>query len=154
MLRSYIITCLCPNLVSFPFYAIPLNFLLLVILRGVPFIGSDVTINHCAWVKVDGKMIKSKSCYIISGCDGLHPRFAKVLELLVVADFIVLEVLNCNVHYFDNHFHAYVIQHSVDKSYINFADLTYKSILQAHKKNGSVLKSLLPCSVKSYLFLE
>ena len=78
----------------------------------LPFIGSDVTINHCAWVKVDGKMIKSKSCYIISGCDGLHPRFAKVLKLLVVADFIVLEVLNCNVHYFDNHFHAYVIEHS------------------------------------------
>ena len=106
------------------------------LLALLPSINTDVTVNHCAWVTPEGRTIKKNDCYLITGCDGLHPTFSKVLEILMVADIVLLQVLNCTVQYFDNHYHAYVIEHSVVKSYMNFTELTDRSVLHAHKKNN------------------
>ena len=76
------------------------------LLSLIPSISSDTTISHCTWVIFEGKTIKKNNCYVITGCDGLHPTFAKVLDVLVVVDIVLLHVLSCNVHYFDNHYHA------------------------------------------------
>ena len=71
--------------------------------------------------------------------DGLHPTFAKVINIMVIADFVVLEVILSIVQYFDDHYHAYVIENSAEKSYINYAELSDHSVLHAHTKNETII---------------
>ena len=103
----------------------------------LPSISSDVSISHCLWVKFEGRTIKS-DCYIITGSDGLHPTFSKVINIMVIVDIVVLEVILSNVQYFDDHYHAYVIENSVEKSYINYIELSDRSVLHAHTKNDTI----------------
>ena len=37
------------------------------LLALLPSISTDVTVNHCAWVTIEGRTI---DCYLITGCDG------------------------------------------------------------------------------------
>ena len=87
------------------------------------------------WIQWEGRTIKSNNCYVITGSDGLHPIFSKVINILVVVDIVVLEVILSNVQYFDDHYHAYVIENSAEKSYINYNELSDRSVLHAHTKN-------------------
>ena len=87
------------------------------------------------WVKYLGRIIK-RNVYVITGCDGLHPTFAKILDILVVIDIIVLKLLHCNVEYFDDHYHAYVFDHSTKQTYVCFSSLKSQSILRPHIKEG------------------
>ena len=46
---------------------------------------------------------------MIIGADGLHPVFAKVVDILVLVDLVVLHVCHYDTDYFDDHYHAYAI---------------------------------------------
>ena len=89
------------------------------------------------WVKTDGRTLK-KGAIVITGSDGMHPTFSKVLDLLVLLDVLVMEVAQCHVEYFDSHYHAYLIVQSLNKSYILFSDLTDTSVLHTHRKDGNL----------------
>ena len=93
-------------------------------------------ISRPTWVKCEGRLIK-KSAYIITGNDNLHPKFAKILDLLVILDEVIIEVSHCVVIFFDSHYHAYSVVQSDNKSLICFSDLPDKSVLHAHQKSGS-----------------
>ena len=103
----------------------------------LPSINNGVSISHCLWVKLEGRTIKS-NCYIITGSDGLHPTFSKVINIMVIADIVVLQVVFTNVQYFDGHYHAYVTENLVEKSYMNYTELFDRSILYPHTKNDTI----------------
>ena len=98
----------------------------------LPTVSSNTTIAHSTWVKLFGTTLK-RNAYIITGCDGLHPTFAKIFDILVVLDIVLLRVSHCTVDYFDDHYHAYAVVDSADHSCVCFIQLTDHSILHAHK---------------------
>ena len=61
-----------------------------------------------------------RNAYIITGCDGLHPTFAKIFDISVVLDIVLLRVSHCTVEYFDDHYHAYAVVGSADQSFVCF----------------------------------
>ena len=100
----------------------------------LPSISSETPTTRPNWVKYLGNTIK-RNAYIITGCDGLHPAFARVVDILVLVDIIVLHVLHCSVEYYDDHYHAFVIAHTADQSYVCFSELKVHTILHAHRKS-------------------
>ena len=91
---------------------------------------TNFTSERC---KTFGNNLK-KNAYLITGCDGLHPTFAKIFDISVVLDIVLLQ--HCTVEYFDDQYHAYaVVIGSADQSFASFNQLTDHSVLQAHK-NG------------------
>ena len=103
----------------------------------LPGINVETKIVRPRWVKTDGRTLK-KGAIVITGSDGMHPTFSKVLDLLVLLDVLVMEVAQCHVEYFDSHYHAYLIVQSLNKSYILFSDLTDTSVLHTHRKDGNL----------------
>ena len=65
-------------------------------------ISEETTIASPRWVKVSGIILKP-NCYLILGCDGLHPIFARVVKILVLLDVVILLVFHYTVDYFDDH---------------------------------------------------
>ena len=57
----------------------------------LPNLSYETKVIHPTWVKYSGKTIKT-SAYIITGYDGLHPTFARVVDILVLIDIIILKV--------------------------------------------------------------
>lgn len=100
-------------------------------------IHAETTVVRPTWVKTEGITIK-KGAYIITGSDGMHPIFGKVLDLLVLLNMVVIEVMLCPVEYFDSHYHAYSVIRSQNMSYVLFSNLTDKSVLHAHRKCGNL----------------
>ena len=98
----------------------------------LPTASSNITIAHPTWVKLLGTTLK-RNAYIITGCDGLHPTFAKIFGISVVLDIVLLRVSHCTVEYFDDHYHAYAVVGSADQSYVCFNQLTDHSVLHVHK---------------------
>ena len=103
----------------------------------LPGINLDTTLVRPTWVKAEGRTIK-KSAFVIIGNDGLHPKFGRIVNLLVILDILIIEVSHCIVLFFDSHYHAYSVVHSENKSFLRFIDLPDKSILHAHKKDDSL----------------
>ena len=95
----------------------------------------ETTATYPTWVKYSGQTIK-RNAYVITRTDGLHPKFARIVNIIVILDIIVLQVLHCIVDYFDDHYHAYVCRLSSQQSYVCFSDLKVHSILHAHQKAG------------------
>ena len=53
----------------------------------------------------------------VIGHDGMDPVFAIIEELLVIGgDMVLFCVRNCRVCYFDDHYHAYVVDHTSEQS--------------------------------------
>lgn len=51
------------------------------------------------------------------GYDGLDPVFAFIEELIVIGgDMVLFSVQHCDVRYFDDHYHAYVVDHTSQQS--------------------------------------
>lgn len=57
-----------------------------------------------------------KGAFIISVNDNFYPIFAKVIDVLLIVIVDILEVSRYTVDYFDNHFHAYFVFPSSQKS--------------------------------------
>ncbi len=97
---------------------------------------SDYTmISRPTWAKRNGSLIKL-GAFVITGSDGLHPTFGKVEELLVILDMLVLLVRSVKTQYFDDHFHAFVVEITVDQCFLLFDNLSNHSVLHSHKKDG------------------
>ena len=67
-----------------------------------------------------------------------YQGFAKIIDILVLCDFVVLQVQHCVTEYFDDHYHAYAVLHSQNQSYIRFDDLSESTILHSHTKNDTL----------------
>ena len=70
-------------------------------------------ISRPTWAKRNGSLIKQGEII------GLHPIFGKVEELLVILDMLVL-VHVVKTQYFDDHYHAFVVEITVDQSFLLF----------------------------------
>ncbi len=70
------------------------------------------------------------------GYDGLDPVFAVIEELIVIAgDMVLFNVRHCEVRYFDDHYHAYVIDITSQKSLvINILD---RNVYHCHVMSNS-----------------
>ena len=57
---------------------------------------------------------------VVIGHDGLDPVFASIEEVIVIGcDMVLFSVQHCDVCYFDDHYHAYVIDHTSKQSLEN-----------------------------------
>ena len=70
----------------------------------------------------------------MTGSDGFHPAFAKVVDILVLVDVVVLQVSHYNVLYYDDHYPAYAISPLIDESLLCFSELKVNTFLHAHRK--------------------
>ena len=108
-------------------------------LRLLIFDLSDETyISRPNWIKKNGLTFKRSNCYVIIGSDGLYPIFGRVDDILTVlhSNICIVLVTHCNVDYYDDHYHAYVINVSPDKSYVSVDTLPDLCILHSHKRVG------------------
>lgn len=99
----------------------------------IPNLNSETKVTHPTWVKCLGRTVK-RNAFIVTGSDGFYPAFAKVVDILVLVDVVVLCVSHCNVLYYDDHYHAYAISPSIDESFLCFSELKVNTILHAHRK--------------------
>lgn len=104
-----------------------------LLVQIIPDVHHETRIARPTWVKQHGVTIK-KGAFIITGSDNFYPIFAKVIDVLLVLDIVILEVLHYTVDYFDSHYNAYVVVPSSQKSLINFDQLRDHSILHVHRK--------------------
>lgn len=87
-------------------------------------------------MKQNGLTFKCSNCYVIIGSDGLNPIFGRVDDILVLGGDLCILVTHCKVDYFDDHYHAYVIHPSPDRSYVFKDNLRKSCILHVHKRHG------------------
>ena len=98
-------------------------------------LNEHVIISRPVWAKRNGSLIK-KGAYLLIGSDSLHPIFGKVEELIVILGVLVLLVHITRTQYFDEHYHAYVVNVTSEQSYILFDKLINFSVLHAHRKDS------------------
>ena len=104
-------------------------------------ISESTEISHPEWVKCDGIL----GAHFIISFAGLHPVFGRVINVLIILDN---EVCHMNFDYFDDHFHAYAVSHTSDKSFISVHQLKYPFVLHSHKRNDVIfiyLKCYFQC---------
>ena len=118
-----------------------------LLMQIIPNMHHDTRIARPTWVKQHGVTIK-KGAFIISVNCNFYAIFAKVIDVLLIVIVDILEVSRYT-DYFDNHFHAYVVFPSSQKSLICFDQLQDHSLLHAHKKE-SLLFIYLKHYVKSW----
>ena len=78
--------------------------------------------------------------------------FGEVINILIIVDQIFLEVSHMKVDYFDSHYHAYVVSHTSNKSFVTFHNLKYPCILHGHKRNDVILFILSIISDVNFCF--
>ena len=100
-------------------------------------VSGDTQVLQPDWVKTDGILIKPGAHFVISS-DGLHPLFGRVINVLIILDNVILEVCHMKVDYFDDHYHAYVVSHTSNKSFVSFHELKYPFVLHSHKRNDII----------------
>ena len=107
------------------------------ILCVLPEISLFSTVFHPVWVVRDGVKYKADNCFLINGSDGLDPKFVKLDELLILGNNTLLFVVReCQILYFDDHFHAYVIK--VTANTLIVSDLYDHNVYHSHTINGNV----------------
>ena len=107
------------------------------LLQSIPDAHHDTKIARPTWVKQCGVTIKN-GAYLITGSDNFYPVFSEVITVFFVLDIVILELSRYTVDYFDDHFNAYVVLPSTQRSFIRFDRLRDHSILHAHKKGSNV----------------
>lgn len=81
------------------------------IIEQVPGVCMDILVSRPNWV-CHGVTYKNNNAYVVIGYDGLDPVFAFIEELIVVGgDMVLFSVRHCDVRYFDDHYHACVVDH-------------------------------------------
>ncbi len=87
--------------------------------------------SHPKWVRLDGVTYKNNNAYVVIGHDGIDPVFALIEELIIVGgDLVLFSVRNCNVRYFDDHYHSYVVDYTSQLSLI--VELLDRNVYHAH----------------------
>ena len=105
----------------------------------VPFLSMDSMVFRPTWVCYQGIKYVA-NCFLIKGSDDLNPIFVQLCEILVISSNLVTFVLlDCNVLYFDDHFHSYVVE---IKSIITMDNLYDCNVYHAHRISGSFYVSL------------
>lgn len=118
------------------------------IIREVPNIAMDTLLHRPNWVCRDRVQYKSNNAYIIVGTDGLDPCFAYVDELIVVGgDLLFFLVRLCEVLYFDDHYHAYVIKVTSQQS-------IYTKLLDRNVYHSHVLSNGLSYITLKHFFMS
>ena len=81
--------------------------------------------------------------FLIKELDGLNPKFVKLEEILVIGNCLITFIVHeCKVLYFDDHYCAYAIELTLNKSVLN-ADMLYDhNVYHGYKINSSVHISL------------
>ena len=101
------------------------------IIEQVPGVCMDTMVSRPNWVYRDGVTYKNNNAYVVIGHDGMDPMFAIIEELIViVGDMVLFCVRNCNVRYFDDHYHAYVVDHTSQQSLT--VELLDRNVYHAH----------------------
>ena len=80
----------------------------------LPNISGATLISHSTWIKLNGITYKSSNCYVVTGSDGTDPTFAR--DIFVVGTD--LPVQSCQVSYYDEHYHSYVINETPHLFYL------------------------------------
>lgn len=87
------------------------------IINRVPGVSMSTQVSHVNWIRRDGVTYKSNNAYVITAHDGMDPVFAIIEELIIIADDLCFFCISsCNVRYFDDHYHAYVVDHTSHQS--------------------------------------
>ena len=101
------------------------------IIEQVPGVCMDTMVSRPNWVYRDGVTYKNNNAYVVIGHDGMDPMFAIIEELIVIGgDMVLFCVRNCNVRYFDDHYHAYVVDHTSQQSLT--VELLDRNVYYAH----------------------
>ena len=110
------------------------------ILRSNPTLDASSSVFRPSWVLYERVLYKANNCFLIKESDGLDPKFVK---LEVIGNCLITFIVNeCKVLYFDDHYHAYAIELTPNKSVLN-ADMLYDhNIYHGHKVNSIVHISL------------
>lgn len=116
----------------------------------IPGLSIEAPFCRATWVKKDGLTFKKSNCYVIIGSARLNPIFGRVDDILMFhGDLCILFVTHFITDYFDDHFHAYVVRQSTDKSYISSNALREPCVLHVH-----ACHSILYIYLKHYFHLE
>ena len=112
----------------------------------LPNISGDTLISHSTWIKLNGITYKSSNCYVVTGSDGSVPTFARV----VGTDLPVLQLQSCQVSYYDEHYHSYVINETshLFLSLVDAVSNISQNVLHSRKMHGNVFLTL-----KHYIFV-
>jgi hypothetical protein len=101
------------------------------VIKHVPGVCMDTMVSHHNWVCRDGVTYKNNNAYVIIEHDGMDPVFAIIEELIVIGgDMVLFSVRNCSVRYFDDHYHAYVVDHTSQQSLT--IELLDRNVYHAH----------------------
>ena len=88
------------------------------------------------WAKVDGTVYKT-NCVVVLKIEDDFPQFAYVDEILVCHNSLVHFVVNiCDIPFFSDHFHAYVVVRSSSFSFVSQGSLDDPLPLFARKVSG------------------
>ena len=101
------------------------------IIEHVPSVCMDTKVSRPNWISRDGVTYKNNNAYVVIGHDGMDPVFAIIEELIVIGgDMVLFCVRNCIVRYFDDHYHAYVVDHTSQQSLT--VELLDRNVYHAH----------------------
>ena len=101
------------------------------IIEHVPGVSMNTLVSRPNWVCQDGVTYKNNNAYVVIGHDGIDPVFAIIEELIVIGgDMVLFLVRNCNVRYFDDHYQAYVVDHTSQQSLK--VELLDRNVYHAH----------------------
>ena len=101
------------------------------IINKIPEICMDAMVSHPNWICQDGVTYKNNNAYVVIGHDGIDPVFAVIEELIVIGgDMVLFCVRHCIVRYFDDHYHAYVVDHTSQQSLK--VELLDRNVYHAH----------------------
>lgn len=102
------------------------------ILREVPNAPIETVIHRPNWVRFDGVLYKNNNAFVIIGSDGLDPRFGCIDDVIVIGgDMVFFCVKLCEMLYFDDHFHAYAINTTSQKTIVT--KLFDRNVYHCHK---------------------
>ena len=113
------------------------------IVRSNPTVDTGSSVFRPSWVRHEGVLYKANNCFLIKDSDGLDPKFVTVEEILVIGSCLLVFIVHeCKILYFDDHYHAYTIELTPNKSCVN-ADMLYDhNVYHGHKINSVVHISL------------
>ena len=101
------------------------------IIEHVPGVCMDTMVSRPNWVCRDVVTYKNSYAHVVVGHDGMDPVFVIIEELIVIGgDMVLFCVWNCNVHYFGDHYHAYVVDHTSQQSLA--VELLDRNVHRAH----------------------
>lgn len=109
----------------------------------LPHVSNETPIFRPTWMKRFNITYQPNNAFLIVGSDGLDPVFARLDSLLVVdTHYPLLSVSLCDVQYFDNHFHAFVIAVTTNRQLISHDQLRDHNVYHTSSIQGCLYVSL------------